>query len=452
MRSWRPVLAISLAIAASACGSGSEDANVAASAPPVEAVPARHGSLPLAEELSGVVRARNQVAIRPETSGTVVEVTVRDGDRVAAGRPLVRLDPETLTEQVRRAEAELRVAEASAIEARARVEEVKARVVRTRALAADGLTSELELETMEAQLAAMDAAAGQAEASVEQARAAVQERRSELAKATVRAPVSGVVGRRDVEVGMVVGSSSVLFVLGDLDELVVEVPLTQEMLETVSVGTPVRIDPGRSSGVTVAAEISRISPFLESESFSTTAEIDVIEAAASLRPGMFVAVEVLVGSSVASTLLPSSALWEDPLTGDWVVFVVTEDDGLAEPEAPSDEVPSRARRVEVRPVSVVADGGSRVAVDGVEEHEWVVTVGQHLLQESLDTSDDGQISARVRPTSWGRILELAALQREDLLAGFLAKQRIVARTLGAELPESTAEVDEAIRAAAAGER
>jgi multidrug efflux pump subunit AcrA (membrane-fusion protein) len=262
----------------------------------------------------------------------------------------------------------------------------------------------------------------------------------------VRAPIAGVVGRRDVEVGMVISSSSMLFVVGDLDQLVVEIPLTQEMLESVALGTPVRIKPGRRSETVVEAVISRISPFLDAESFSTTAEIDVIGASAELRPGMFVAVEVLVGTSAASTLLPSSALWENPLTGDWVVFVITEDEGLSEPEAPSDEVPDQARRVEVRTVTIVADGGSRVAVDGVDENEWVVTIGQHLLQESLEAGD-GPISARVRPTAWDHIMDLASLQREDLLERFLAKQRIVARTLGAELPKSTAEVDEAIRTA-----
>jgi RND family efflux transporter MFP subunit len=285
---------------------------------------------------------------------------------------------------------------------------------------------------------------------VEQARATVQEQRAALARATVRAPVSGVVGQRDVEIGMVVGSSSMLFILGDPGSLLVEIPLTQDLLETVEVGTPVRI--GSGSEDQVEAAVSRISPFLETGSFSTAAEIDLPEPAPRLRPGMFVEVEVLVGRSAASTLLPASALWEDPLTGDWVVFVVTDDDGLVEPEAPSDEVPARERGVQVRQVRVIADGGSRVAVDGVDDGEWVVTVGQHLLQESLDTGDEGALAARVRPISWGRILELAGLQREDLLEGFLAKQRIVARTLGAELPESTAEVDAAIRAAEAGKR
>jgi hypothetical protein len=220
----------------------------------------------------------------------------------------------------------------------------------------------------------------------------------------------------------------------------------------VTEGTPVVIDAGDAADTAIEATISRISPFLEASSFSTSAEIDVTGASSVLRPGMFVAVEVLVGTSSESTLLPASALWEDPLTGDWVVFVVTDDAGLVEPETPTDEIPEQSRAVEMRPVTIVADGGNRVAVDGVEAGEWVVTLGQQLLRESLESSDDGSLSARVRPTSWNRILDLAALQREDLLEQFLAKQRVVARTLGAELPKSTAEVDAAIRAAEAGQR
>ena len=448
----RALIAAAAVIGIAACGGSGDGTGTPIQAPPVEAAPARHGTLPLAEELSGVVRALNQVAIRPEISGTVIEVLARDGDAVTAGQPLVRLEAESLTEQLRRAEAELRVAEASAIEARARVEEIRARVVRTRALAAEGLSSALELETMEAQLAAISAGAGQAEAMVEQARAVIQERRSALAKATVRAPVGGVVGQREVEIGMVAGPSSVLFLVGDLEELVVEVPLTQEMLDRVAEGTPVVIEPGNAGDTAIEASISRISPFLEPSSFSTSAEIDIPGGSHFLRPGMFVAVEVLVGTSAVSTLLPASALWEDPFTGDWVVFVVTEDAGLAEPEAPSDEIPEQPRAVEMRQVTVVADGGNRVAVEGIDADEWVVTLGQQLLRESLESTGGGALTARVRPTSWDRILDLAALQREDLLEQFLAKQRVVARTLGAELPESTAEVDAAIRAAETGDR
>jgi RND family efflux transporter MFP subunit len=440
-------------LAVTGCGDGSnqDEPGGFEQVPAVEAVPARAGSLPLEEELSGVTRARNQVAIRPEISGTVVEVFVRNGEAVSTGAHLVRLDDEALQEQLRRAEAELRLAQATAAEARARVEEVQARVVRARALAADGVTSQLDLETLEAQLDAVQAGADQSQARVEQGRAIVQERRSALAKATITAPVAGSVGQRNVEVGMVVGQSSTLFVVGDVDDLIVEVPLTQEMLGHVEVGSPVEIEARELETPPLRAEVSRISPFLEAESFSTTAEIDLPGAARGLRPGMFVTVRVLYGASDRATLVPASALWEDPQTGDWTVFVVDESADLSEPADHGGEIPEQRRRVVMRPVEVLAEGRGTAGVRGVEEGEWVVTLGQHLLQQRLEAVGGEATEARVRATSWTHVIALAGLQREDLLDQFLAKQRVVARSLGATLPESTAQVEEVLRANAEAE-
>ena len=449
-RTLHAVTVVAALLVIAGCGAAGTDSGggEAAEAPAVEALPAREGSLPLEQAVSGVVRARNQVAIRSEISAAVVEVLVRNGDPVVAGQPLVRLDDAVLADRLRSAEAELRVAEATEVEAHARVEEIRARVVRNRALAAEGLTSPLDLETFEAQLAAAEAGAGQAEARVEQARATAQERSSALAKATVRAPVAGFVGRRDVEVGMVVGPSDVLFVVGDLDDLIIEVPLTQEMLGQVEVGSPVEIDARESEDAVVAAAISRISPFLEAESFSTVAEIDVPGDGSGLRPGMFVTVRVQVGARDRATLVPASALWEDPPTGDWTVFVLDDAAGLAEPDVTGGEIPDAPRTVRRRFVSVLAEGRGQTAVTGVDGGEWVVTLGQHLLQERLDADGGDVVSARVRAVSWPFVLDLQGLQREDLLDRFLTKQRAVAHALGAELPESTAQVDEVLRAAA----
>ena len=440
-----------VAVLAACGGAGSGQGGAAARPPAVEAVPARTGSLPLEEELSGVVRARNQVAIRPEISAAVTEVLVRNGDTVAARQPLVKLDDRTAAEQLRRAEADLRLAEASAAEARARVAEVEARTTRSRTLAAGGFTSTLDLETLEAQLEAARAGAQQEEARVEQARATVAERRSALDKTTVRAPVAGRVGQRNAEVGMVANASSILFLLGDFDRLIVDVPLTQEMLHHVTEGAPVEITARGGDGEPVAATVSRISPFLEAGSFSTTAEIDVPGGAGGLRPGMFVTARVLYGASESATLVPASALWEDPLTGDMVVFVVADAAGPTKPAGPGGEISEAARRVERRPVEVLAEGHGEVGVRGVAAGEWVVTLGQHLLQEGLETGGAEGAPARVRPTTWAHVVGLEALQREDLLARFLDKQRAVARAFGARMPPSTTAVEEALRAAAAAD-
>lgn len=156
---------------------------------------------------------------------------------------------------------------------------------------------------------------------------------------------------------------------------------------------------------------------------------------------MFVEVRVLRGESEPSTLVPASAIWEEPGSGSSQVFVVEEVDGLAEPDAQSPDIPVRERRVGVRRVHVLAEGQGRTGVDGIVDGEWVVTLGQHLIYEQLQTDGREETVARVRPTSWRQVLELQGLQREDLLEGFLEKQRRVAAVLGAELPPDSNAVD-----------
>jgi HlyD family secretion protein len=448
-----------------ACGGGAAPEEIEPEPPPVEALAARSGTLPLEERLNGVVRADNQLVVRPEVSGRVVEVLVRSGERVERGQPLVRLETRGLEDQVRQAQADVRLARADAAEARAEVQELEAEVSRTRKLAAEGLMSQMELETQEARLDAARAAADSAAAGVDQAEASADERRFGLGRAVVRAPSGGHVGRREVEVGTMVDPSSSLFVLGDLSDLVVEIPLTEAMLSFIEAGQPVTVSPRGGEGAPGAggagfrATLSRVSPFLEPGSFTTTGEIDLdgVAGAEVLRPGMFVTVDVLYGESERATLVPASALWEDPQTGVQGVYVFERppspvpDSGPVRGlgDAPDGSVPNgpseEAFPVALRPVEVVAEGRAVLGVDGVEPGEWVVVVGQHLL------AGDEEPRARVRATSWERVLALQDLQREDLLASFLDRQQRMARERGAT-PPTNAEFLDAAPAAATEER
>lgn len=431
--------ALALALAAAgllAAGCGGAGADIAAGdedgpaeSPPVEALPARSGTLPLEERLSGTVKAENQVTVRAEIEAAVLEVHVRSGAAVERGQPLVRLDSQALDEQLRQAEANLRLADANAAEARARTAELRARVVRSRTLAGQELISELELETLEAQLAAAEAAAAQAEASVDEARSTVEERRTAQSKTVVRAPVSGRVGRRTAEIGMLVDPSTPLFVVGNLDDLIVEVPLTEEMLGYVEVGQTAVVRTPALRGSPVRAKLDRISPFLAPGSFSTTGEIDLDNRGDRLKPGMFVTVDILYGETEEATVVPSSALWEEPTTGRWGIYVVTFPDGDVPAEGePQQDVQPTPRPVEFRAVEILAEGRDRAGVRGIDPGEWVVVLGQHLLRP------DAGASARVRVASWDRVLELQEVQREDLLQGYLDKQQRWAKEHGAKVP------------------
>ena len=198
-------------------------------------------------------------------------------------------------------------------------------------------------------------------------------------------PPPGALGAAASKVGTVADSGTALFVLGDLSDLVVEVSLTEDMLSFIEEGQPVRIRPRSGDGVEVRANLSRISPFLDAGSFTTTAEIDLDEAAAGLRPGMFVTVDILYGESERATLVPASALWEDPRTGVQGIYVFPEaPGGLREPSPEAepgegerpDDPSQEAFPVELRTVEVVAAGRELLGVQGVEAQEWVVVVGQ----------------------------------------------------------------------------
>jgi RND family efflux transporter MFP subunit len=424
------------ALVLAACGA--EEAERTAPTPAVEVVQARVGSLPLSQRLSGVVKAENQVSVRPEIEAVVAEVYVKSGEAVSKGQPLVRLRDTTFADQLRQAEAAVRLEQAAAREAAARVEELRAQVVRTRELAEQQLVSRMELDTQEAQVAGSRAAAEQAQARVQQAVATVEERRTAVARTIVRSPVAGRVGQRTVEPGMLANPATVLFVVGNLDRLRVEVPLTGEMLSFVKPGQGALVHADALGGEPLRARIARISPFLAEGSLSTTGEIDVTNHDGRLRPGMFVSVDLLHGETAPATLVPASALWEDPRTGQRGVFVVAVPQG-----GPGEVLSEAAHPVALRVVEVRAEGHGQVGVSGVEAGEWVVTVGQHLLALGADAR------ARVRATSWERVQELQGLQREDLLRGFMEKQQRLARAQGAALP--TAEhVRQAAQADATG--
>jgi multidrug efflux pump subunit AcrA (membrane-fusion protein) len=270
--------------------------------------------------------------------------------------------------------------------------------------------------------------------------------------------VAGRVGERRVEVGMLATPGTVLFRVGGMDRVIVEVTLTEEMLARVTPGLPVVVRPRDPGVAPIEAHLTRVSPFLAAESFTTVGEIDLDNRDGRLRSGMFVTVRILVGTTDEATLVPTSALWEDPRTGDRGVFVVDEGDGL---EAPADgraENPEQARAVTFRGVPVRAEGRDRVGVDGIAPGTWVVISGQHLLRRNIDDATSGAAAgavastrARIRPTTWERVTALQGLQRENLLNEFLDKQQRVARALGADIPENEGVVQQALEAAEAAE-
>lgn len=387
--------------------------------PAVEAVQAAYGSLPLEERLSGIVRAKNQIEVYPRVSAPIEQIFVNSGDYVEKGAALVQLRDVELKERVRQAEANHRISLAREKQAQASLDEVESRIKRIRILAEKNLSSELEIENLEAQLASAEANLELAKAQVEQSMASLEEQRYLLGQTTIRAAISGTLGQRNAEVGMQVSPSTRLFVLGDLEEGIVSVNLTEKMLGYIQEGQKVNIYSELFPDTVLTTELSRISPFLRGTSFSTEAEIEVSNLGNLLIPGMFVTVDVLYGESELATLVPLSAIYQHPRTGVTGIYRASDYGVEVEPATPVEnvnEIPlSDPTRMEFVPIQIVAKGRESAGISGLNAGDWVVTIGQNLL-----IGNENQ--ARVRPVQWKRILDMQQLRAEDLIDQVIVKQ------------------------------
>ncbi len=397
-----------------ACTGEAERNETVGVVPAVEVVQAQFGGLPLEERLNGFVRADNQVDIYPRISAPIEEIYVQNGEQVQRGDALLKLRDTDYNERLRQAEASLRINLAQRRQAEAALGEVESELRRERILAERDLSSDLEIERLEARLESAEASVELANAQVEQARSNVNEQIEALEQTTVRAPVSGTVGQRNAEVGMQVNTNTRLYTVGDLTRSKVTINLTERMLGYISPGQTVRVFSENLPDTVITAEISRISPFLGAGNFSTEAEIEIDNEGGLLMPGMFVTVDVLYGETEQTTIVPLSAIYRQPQTGQTGVFIAPafgmEASAIEDLENNvGNGSLSNPTDIEFRPVDVIARGRDAAGVEGIRSGDWVVTVGQNLLTRD----DSGQ--ARVRPGSWHSIMEMQRLQPQDLL-------------------------------------
>ncbi len=394
--------------------------------PAVEAVQALYGSLPLTERLTGEVKAKNQIEIYPEINAPVTAVYVRNGDLVKAGQPLVQLRDTEFAERLKQARANLQITQAQAKQAEARLKEVSAALKRTESLARQELASPAELEAAQTQAVSAEAELELAEARVTQARATVDEREQALQQTTVRAPISGTVGNRNAEVGMLAEGSTRLFTLGQLENVQVEVILTDRMLNYIEKGQRTEIAGEYEGFEQLSAPLTRVSPFLNPVTHSTVAEIDMANPDGLLKPGMFVTVDIFYGESEKATLVPQSALFENPTTGVTGVYVARDTINAVPPSL--NPPPGEQEPIELTPpvtfefveVEVIAEGRMSVGIRGVDAGDWIVTLGQHLFGGA-----EGE--ARVRTVQWPWVEQLQKLQRQDLLEEVFEQNRRVSK-------------------------
>jgi len=377
--------------------------------PAVEVVEARIGSLPLEERLTGRVIAENQSEIIAEVGGPVTEVFVDSGDAVQAGDPLVQIRDTEYRERLNQAQAGLQVAEAQTRQAQANLAALQNQLERIQSLTERRLETVSALEDIQVQVDVAQANVELRRAQENQAQSVVEERRLELANTTVRAPTSGMVGQRNVERGQIVSASAPLFIIGDLDDVRIEMLLTERMLTYIREGMSVSLYSENWPDLRFDASVSRISPFLDANTLRTQAYVEMENPDRMLRPGMFLNADIYYGETEDAVLIPNSAIYRHPRTGVEGVYVMTPPGPEARPVSEVDGAPAMlpAAPVQFVPVDVVASGRMSSGVEGIQQGDWVVTIGQNLLMGNV-------AEARARVMSWDRMEEMQRKQNRDI--------------------------------------
>lgn len=167
---------------------------------------------------TGTLRPVNQVDVGAEISGQIDEVLVDYNTRVQQGQVMARLDTDALQARVAQNRAQVAVARARIADTQASLREQRLRTNRTRELAKSGFQSQANVDQATAALARAEAAVQSAEAQLKQAEATLKVDETNLTKAEIKAPISGVVIARKIEPGQTVAATfqtPILFTLAE---------------------------------------------------------------------------------------------------------------------------------------------------------------------------------------------------------------------------------------------
>jgi multidrug efflux system membrane fusion protein len=325
----------------------------------------------------GTVQAYNTVTIRSRVDGELIEVAYKEGQDVKAGDVLARIDSRIYQAQFDQAAA-TRDKDAAQLE--------NARKDLQRYLSLGNRVTGQSVDSQRALVRQFEAAVRADQAQVDNAAAM-------LSYTTIKAPIDGRTGIRQVDAGNIVHANDAggLVVLTQIQPISVVFTLPQQALQSVL--SAEKDEKGRTTVIAVQAddktEIDRGSLALVDNQIDTatgTFKLKAVmpNARRTLWPGGFVNVRLLVALRRNGLVIPATAVQRGP-KGVYV-FVVNEEKGKGD---------KLKRTVEVRPVKVAATEGELALIDGgLKDGEIIVVEGALKLKAGTPVMDASQVGGR----------------------------------------------------------
>lgn len=306
----------------------------------------------------GTVEAHEGITINAEVAGKVQRILFQSGEFVEAGTLLVEQESGNEKAQLDAAEARSKLADAN--------------FQRLKALRASNTISQSEL----------DAASQQLQSS----RADAEDLKTTLKKKQIRAPFSGRLGIRQVDLGKDLQVGSPIVSLQATDRIRVNFPVPQQWLVRMTNGQPVSVRAGDGSEKTFDGVITAIGAEINSATRNATVQSSLENPENRLIPGMAVETIVTISDPIESLVVPLTAVIHAPY-GD-TVFVIEDD-------AEKGGLKARQQFVKLGK----SRGDFIQILDGLTEQDDVVSAGAFKLYngQGIVVSDTPALDYQLQP-------------------------------------------------------
>lgn len=331
---------------------GAKAGAVVARRVPVEVVAVTRAAFVSKLTAPGRFAASRTASVTAEVPGRIIELAAREGDVVAAGKVLVRLDATMAHAQVAQADAAVAQAEAAVAAANNVLE-------RTRKLAASGVVDKARLD--QARLAHKQALAAKAVAQAGRTLATAA-----LGKLAIKAPIAGTITRRTIEAGELATPGAPLLQIADFSQVKLIVDVPERAISAIHEGTDVGLTVPSLADRALVGNVLRVPEESDKKTRTFAVEIAVDNAAGELRAGMFGRATMQTARLADRIVIPLDAIIDEPTadltTVTSTVFVAK--DGVAR------------RRI----VKAGAMQGTEVLIDsGLKVGEQLIIVGHRRV-------------------------------------------------------------------------
>jgi membrane fusion protein (multidrug efflux system) len=326
--------------------------------PPPEAVTtivAKQEKWPATLDVIGTTVAVQGVTVSADLPGTVARIGFEAGKSVHAGDVLVELD----TRQER--------AQLAAMEAQRDLARIN--FGRTEQLVKQGVIAKTEYDNVTAQQKATEAQVG--------------EIRATIARKTIRAPFSGILGLRQVNLGQYLSAGEAIVSLQALNPIYVNFGVPQQTAPQVRVGRTLLVSSNDVGGLKFTGRVTALDSTVNEATRNVQVQATLANPGGKLRPGMFVQVAIAVGIDRPVIALPATAINYAPY-GD-SVYVVSD---MKDPKGKT------YRGVRQQFVKLEGSRGDQVAViSGVNPGDEIVSSGVFKLRNGAAV----QVNNKVQP-------------------------------------------------------